>query len=125
MWRVPDPGTPPHRRNGRSPPPSRRRRAGQPLVVADLLPKVLVLALEQVHLLLDAYRVVLQQLTTLVDGVLTLAGQLRVAAHLRDRHPGVAQATEQLQPAEVVVGEDPLPARRPVHVGEQADLLVV
>jgi len=86
---------------------------------------VVVLALEQAHLLLHLRGVLLQQLTPLVGGVLALAGQRRVAAHLGDRHSGVAQAAEQHEPAQVVVGEDPPSARRTTHVGEQADLLVV
>jgi hypothetical protein len=72
---------------------------------------VLLLGAQVGDLFPDGALVLLQQGEPFGDGVVAAAGQLGVALHARDRHAGVAQAAQQAQPAQVVVGEDPLPAR--------------
>lgn len=96
-----------------------------PAVPADLLPQVRLLGLQRGDPPRDLGVVLDQQGQPLGHGALAAAGELGVAAHLRDRHAGVAQAAQHAQPLQVLIAEAPVPAGCAADVVKQADPLVV
>src|SRR6266508_5340671 len=76
-------------------------------------------------LIVDGAVVLLQQRHALGDRLVARPRQLGVAQHPRDRHTRVTQAAQDLQPADVVVGEYAPPTRRACDSADQADAFVV
>src|SRR5882762_2802051 len=105
--------------------PQIAQRSTLSAVPADLLADVLLLGAQHPDLLLDGPVVPLQQFDALGERARPGPAQLGVAQHLRDRHAGVAQAAQNLEPAEVVVGERASPARRAGDAVEQPDAFVI
>src|SRR5215470_2628546 len=94
-------------------------------VPGDLVADVLLLGSQLADLMVHRLVVCFEEGDPLGDGPVTLAAQLGIAQHLRDRHAGIAQAAQYPEPIDVVVGERAPPARRAGDVVEQADTFVV
>jgi hypothetical protein len=94
-------------------------------VPADLLVQVRLLGLQRGNAPRDLGVVLDEEGQPLGHGGLAAAGELGVAAHLRDRHAGVAQAAQHAQPLQILLAEAAMAAWRAADVVEQSNPLVV
>src|SRR5215472_11927283 len=94
-------------------------------VPVDLVAEVPALGLQDGDALAHVRVVLGEQVQALGNGGLAAAGEFGVAAHPGDRHAGVPQAAQHLEPLQVVLAEPAVPARGALDVVQQADSLVV